>query len=315
MARLVDTLLRSDVLGHEQKRTLGSMPIIRGDNVAAYYYADSGKDEWVLTDDFPTVAPPFGRFAVEIHAEAVRASLARRYADDWQVYFGRFPKAWVVIFEGREHDPAIPYDVFRTQDPLIGVKWQLNAILVSWPATGNYKPFFPGGQYYCLDVDGKAMTFPNGEIATRGYWFVNQEVRPEDVSEERWAHIWSEDFGMLIRPALLAISFMHCKNVVQKVQPPAEFEIKRAQKKGYPTPITYRVLEIEPMKQVLRTEGKSEQVGLQRALHICRGHFKTYADKPLFGRVKGTFWWPSTVRGSLSHGAVIKDYAVQAPKA
>jgi len=72
-------------------------------------------------------------------------------------------------------------------------------------------------------------------------------------------------------------------------------------------------LEIDPMKEVLRTEGQVATVGLQKALHICRGHFKTYDEKPLFGRLKGTFWWPQTLRGSANQGVVLKDYAVKAP--
>jgi len=70
-------------------------------------------------------------------------------------------------------------------------------------------------------------------------------------------------------------------------------------------------LEIEPMKKVLKSEGNIDEVGLQRALHICRGHFKDYSNgKGLFGKHKGLYWWDSTVRGTESEGKIIKDYNI-----
>ena len=81
-----------------------------------------------------------------------------------------------------------------------------------------------------------------------------------------------------------------------------------------PPTVRYHVLEIEPLKRILRTEGKSEETGLKRALHICRGHFKDYREHGLFGKFKDIYWWDSQVRGNLSEGIVNKDYSVDAPK-
>jgi hypothetical protein len=51
--------------------------------------------------------------------------------------------------------------------------------------------------------------------------------------------------------------------------------------------------------------------GLVHALHICRGHFKTFTeDAPLFGKRVGTYWWASQVRGKAEEGVVEKDYRV-----
>lgn len=115
-------------------------------------------------------------------------------------------------------------------------------------------------------------------------------------------------------PALLAISFMHCKNVVHRDV--TEFEgpsAKWIRRQKAPV-VKYRILDINPMKEVLRTEGGSETNGLKKALHICRGHFATYtADKPLFGNIVGTVWKPAHVRGDIKQGAVVKDYSVSPP--
>jgi len=108
---------------------------------------------------------------------------------------------------------------------------------------------------------------------------------------------------------------MHCKNVQLKTQiPPAPLSKKYQKKTGRPL-VKYKVLEIEPMKKVLRTEGQSETLGLKHALHICRGHFKDYSNgSGLFGKYKGLYWWESTVRGNPANGVVIKDYNVNPPQ-
>jgi len=117
---------------------------------------------------------------------------------------------------------------------------------------------------------------------------------------------------MCFPPALMAISFMNCKNVVKQDATETEGPANKWLRRMKQPKLRYHVLNIEPMKQVLRTEGGVEQNGLKKALHICRGHFATYTDdKPLFGRVTGTFWKPSHVRGSIEQGAVVKDYAVK----
>lgn len=89
--------------------------------------------------------------------------------------------------------------------------------------------------------------------------------------------------------------------------------IVQAERKGTPL-LDYRVLNIEPMKRVLRSEGGLEEAGPRVALHICRGHFKDYRDGPgLFGKHKSVYWWEGSVRGSLVRGKVEKDYQVNPP--
>ncbi len=108
----------------------------------------------------------------------------------------------------------------------------------------------------------------------------------------------------------LGISFMHCKNVRQ-IESKETASEKFHKQYGVPK-YTYRTIQIDPMKEVLRREGKSETDGMQRAMHICRGHFSTYSeDKPLFGKYPGTFYVPDHVRGNKKRGEVVKDYDVK----
>jgi hypothetical protein len=115
-----------------------------------------------------------------------------------------------------------------------------------------------------------------------------------------------------MNPALLALSFMNCKNVeVVRHDPPTP--TPRQQRHLKKPLLRYHTLNIEPMKRVLRTEGgATESSGLKRALHICRGHFANYTDKGLFGKYFGRFWVPAHVRGTIEEGIVAKDYAVKA---
>lgn len=123
-----------------------------------------------------------------------------------------------------------------------------------------------------------------------------------------------EQFVAMAWPADVAMTFAHCKNVsMQEHRTPPKVAKKRA-KAGKPIGTTYKTLVIDPMKETLRTEGNIEKNGLKKALHICRGHFATYTeDKPLFGKVTGTFWKPMHVRGNKKRGEVKKDYAIKAP--
>lgn len=114
----------------------------------------------------------------------------------------------------------------------------------------------------------------------------------------------------------VTISFMHCKKQTKLIEhtPPEKVQRKRA-RRNKPPLTKYYTLDIEPLKEILRTEGRVHEVGLPKALHICRGHFKDYSQgKGLFGKYKGLYWWDSHIRGSEDAGAVVKDYAVKLPE-
>ena len=107
-----------------------------------------------------------------------------------------------------------------------------------------------------------------------------------------------------------SLNFLHCRNV-----------LRITNENKYPRPIRrqghkpkfekFYTLQIEPMKKVLEDEGNIKGNGILKAFHICRGHFRTYEeDKPLFGKLTGTFWIPNHTRGSMEVGRVLKDYKI-----
>lgn len=155
-----------------------------------------------------------------------------------------------------------------------------------------------------IDEEGRAIPDETGQIS----------CYVPDLSAEQ-VHELNSHLSKFLHPAELATCFMHCNNVERiEVTPPDKASRKHHKRYGHPL-TRYYTLEIDPMKRVLGSQGGAHKNGLKRALHICRGHFKTYTeDKPLFGKRTGTYWWPQTVRGSKKHGEIVKDYSVKAPQ-
>lgn len=117
----------------------------------------------------------------------------------------------------------------------------------------------------------------------------------------------------ILGPMIMGLLFSHCRNVKVREVSPSRHERRLAQRTR--TPVwTHYVLEINPMKELLKQEGYSETRGIKYALHICRGHFANYTEgKGLFGKYHGQYWIPQHVRGSAEQGIVEKDYEVKAP--
>lgn len=113
----------------------------------------------------------------------------------------------------------------------------------------------------------------------------------------------------LFAVTLLAITFMHCKNVTIN-DVPSEIRKPKSKKRGErPARLSFHQLEIRPLTRAIR-EGTSSGDGAKKALHICRGHFKEFTSKGLFGKHLGLFWWDSHLRGTLARGIVEKEYVV-----
>lgn len=108
-----------------------------------------------------------------------------------------------------------------------------------------------------------------------------------------------------------ATTFCHCNNVEYYEKNHPEALQKANKKRGKIPQETYRILDIGGLKKQAKSESNEECGELQTALHICRGHFKTYTeDNPLFGKHTGTYWWPMHKRGSEDNGKVNKDYNI-----
>lgn len=285
--------------------TLAGIPItpVIIDNVVEYMY--SAERGWGFPDFF-NVAPPWPTYFTEwdrpaYPSEFVNAATPRSmgtllgYAEDangigscdrderrcgadavrrWSVRvftFARFDRSHLTL-------PNIPQ---------IPTKFLRHAFLM---AMGRFSVHADGSP--CLGAD--ALEY--GLVGDR-------EANEDDFAS----------FRLYLFPALLATTFAHCKNVSfgQSWGIPRMPKHSKSFERKYGIPATkYVTLQIEPFKKTVRRETGSESL-TPKSLHICRGHFKTYRDKGLFGKYKGTFWVPQHKRGDPAVGEVKKTYKVE----
>jgi len=267
-------------LNREFRSALERSQVIVADNVAEHWYGFRPEEgRWSIEDDFPNIAPPFALFFIEF-------GRPRSFAGEKpEMALSRvFPHATGFFFDAVERDEG---------------GWYVHVIQISEFRKG--RPFVPLLEWH-IDLNAR------GEVeAVRGQMKVNEEVRAALTDNP-----YADNLGQFIYPALMTLAFMHCKNVSASQEVPPD-RLSRAHERRHGRPLTrYHVLDIQPMRRILDTEGEAQTQGLRHALHICRGHFKTFTDDaPLFGRHVGTYWWPSYARGSADHGVVEKDYRVR----
>jgi hypothetical protein len=146
---------------------------------------------------------------------------------------------------------------------------------------------------------------------------VNDAGKPLDFSLTLTAITGLKGLGQqsdlvgLCNPVFQALSLLHCKNVATETKEVAT-TINERHRRKHPPLVTYRMLKIRPAggKRFSQLATPGTPGDTETPYHICRGHFKTFDEKPLLGRVKGTFWWADHARGDRKHGQVIKDYSV-----
>lgn len=287
--------------------------VILADNVADYFMSHGvttkeGADPLDTLDaaidlfDFPVLTPPFPRMFIEYHFRSSWLSdLVPNLRLHGFVRLGAFVNA---IELGHDTRQRISRRFHRD------VRWRVQAAIYMEPI-----PFRIVGPIlqvrFDVDSDGRsnresiAMAIP-GKV---------QNLASEYCWDEKAGKIViTQEARMAVTPLLLTICFMNCKNVTLETVRP-ERNMPKQFKRRKTMPYTeYKILDIRPMHSILRNEGKVHEVGLKKALHVCRGHFKTYTpDSPLFGKVEGTFWWGNFARGS-GPARVIKDYRVHAPE-
>lgn len=297
---LRELMERADKATEEIKDSLRKAVVIVIDNVCEYVYAHTGKLSWHATKDFPCLTPPFNNFWMEMRkpSKFIMTDGKGGTSEGSSKDFGL--KRWAFHFIANTIDKSREVIEDGLYEKIVGAypsEWAQSAFILRadyyWHSDTFKGPL--DAMYLLVDAKGQALTEP---ICTRR----------GELHEAEFA-TWH------LPPALLAISFMHCKNVVVTENKPDAKLQKARQRRGQKPLVRYRTLNIEPMAKILKREGKSDETGLKKALHVCRGHFSTYTtERPLFGKVSGTFWIPSHIRGSGDEGEVIKDYSVDVPK-
>lgn len=112
-----------------------------------------------------------------------------------------------------------------------------------------------------------------------------------------------------------ALMLINCQNIKTIKNTPSQPFNKSRRKKGKTELFTYHTLKLilpgyrshEPSDIDIKDLNK-----IDKRLHFCRGHFKTYTnERPLFGKYTGRFWWPSQIKGNKEKGLVLKNYSVE----
>lgn len=114
--------------------------------------------------------------------------------------------------------------------------------------------------------------------------------------------------------AFEAFYLLHQKHEIELVTPSRQVS-RQVERKTGKKPSPYFEIKVDPTKTQKRYTSTG-QSGRTRDAHIVRGHFATYTDeKPLFGRLTGTFFKPAHVRG-LTEGDMpkAKNYRIVLPE-
>ncbi|MGV9310348.1 hypothetical protein ACWENQ_40965 [Nonomuraea sp. NPDC004354] len=187
--------------------------------------------------------------------------------------------------------------------------WVMDATLfIEWD---KGKPFVLALMTWLLEEDGRYI--PEAGLPAPGpYTRMSYPMDPDHpgIVENLCESLFMR-YG--IAPATLAMTFglMHSKNVDVELQVPAEKQSRAHLRRRGVSLTRYSVLDIHPVTRALERDGKASTDGLGTALHICRGHFKTYRhEAPLFGKLSGQYWWNEHQRGKAEQGEVHSSYRV-----
>lgn len=268
------------------------LPVIEMSNVSRYYY-ESEQEYWDLRDDFPNLAPPYP--AMWFESKMQKRIHSKDCGDTDVAALVPNGRVGAVI---HALDPAT--QKFEGEPPA-GTKWVLWCELyIDFGRRGVTCEGPHGSIFLCVSAEGAILETP---------WM---QSYIDDVHHDPQAVDLMESIITWLYPAFLTICFLHCKNVTMVENAVPKPLAKKYREKHGITPTSYKTLVIEPLKQILRREGGSDKVGVQKALHICRGHFRDYREgRGLFGKYHGQFWMPSIVRGSKGEKAPPREIEVK----
>lgn len=291
--RLYDRVIAKADVSEEWYEDLRNAHVIIADNVASFYMLGEKKWGW---SDFPNIAPPFSSIfyearipnnPVEWRARNLRGSLnitefgvlwvsRQHYTDTWS---GWLLELYVFV--------ASPYN--HPEEPFVSFRLAVNR---EGEADPDYQDWSFGFAFQSMSAEQERAI----------------EAMDQEALQRTMAHMNS-----ILSVTFLATSFLHCKNVeLNEVKPSPELMKATLKRHGIPMHC-YKVLSIDPMKKILHGQMGNGN-SLQKSLHICRGHFKDYRERGLFGKLKGRYWFPQHMRGDVEVGVVEKRYNVNSPQ-
>jgi hypothetical protein len=283
-----ELLLDMEQLPNVIRVALSFSQVVRIQNVADYYLAIGAIKGVRFPEDFPNLAPSFDNMFMEWELRL----------EDTNIHFGH-------VFFYKEHDGWRENGGPRWEGTMITLIGAGEDLVIR---DGNYVHAF---LRYSVMVDGSFSDPSEILLSPLASQFAQGIVEGDPARKELGIHLAARYFSDI---PLLALSFMHCNNVqIEERGLQSGKRRTRGQNRSQPEYKHY-VLRIDAIKHILERVGQVGEHGIAQALHICRGHFRTYTeDGPLFGKHTGTFFVSQHLRGVASAGQVRKDYDIGVP--
>lgn len=264
-------------------------PDVLSDGREVPYYKSS-----LLPKDMPSVCPPWGTFFLEWNVpEDLQASMCMKQA-------GALVFAYDMKNPNDEGDFLLKAFGSRVHERCLddedreSVRWMLGIVQL-W----THEKGFP----VCTYVSDIRYVRNDGRLL--GYF------APIDLLSSLGKNlkvIGESNSVFLLYPGFFGLSLLNCHNVeavdaTDTVGP----SIRWTRRAKLPR-LEYKVLNVHSVRSPSGKAGTGEKQP-DKALHVCRGHYRTYTDdSKLFGKLTGTFWIPQHIRGSSESGEVHKDY-------
>lgn len=317
---LYDDLKKSPGVSDAIKDVLNDAYVVRAQNVANWYWEDSDQEDWDICKDFPIIVPPHHRLFIEYRNPSQINSLGK--------FLNHTLAGWKMGLLFTRWDAGDPQNYGAVSQAFDdqGIRWMVDVALFA--STDEQILFFDQNPLnpimlrwtYGIDEKGKLWRDSND----RSRLFLGLQVSPglyttgpkelQSAMQAQMKLYQGNFLRSLLDVGLMTISFMHWKGVeVVEITPPSLGSPSKGNKRnrhGLHFDSRYHILKIEPTKKILKDEGRSDELGNKKALHICRGHFKDYRESGLFGKIKEIVWVNEHTRGSIVNGVVGKDYSI-----
>lgn len=295
---------------------------------ATWFLKDTKQEYWDYTDDFPCIIPPSPLTWLEFEAPD-RIESEERVVENHQLRRSGIMAVTHELdvdarLEALTHDHLLRYmsklDGNRSEESIFSAErsgrdvYQAAAIakgiLPRWLTVWNLiaEPM-AGDEVYAFGLYGMYLDEQGRVIKGLNACITGMPQRAQE--EIRAKSDGKFDFFADLLPYMFALSISHCKNVATIEQPVPAAVAKKRVRRGLPY-FTYRILDIKPVQRAASDKSASPGSETQRALHFVRGHMKTYtADRPLFGKYTGSYWWHMHRAGAMEAGVADKSYRVQ----
>jgi len=293
--------------------------VFRVDNVCEYMEAKKNEWDW---NDFPNVAPAYrsmwmewqlkneNRQTIGVLISSAECRTTQEAADAL-----RQLKLTVLMKFGLKDTDDVAKSLLEMADvPPEQLKWILH--MTTFVRFNMEKLIvFVGNTFLLVKENGESFASPEmngkGVMSHPSAWIVEMlKGRAEQGHQSAIAYAHS-----LAGVPCMSLSFLHARGIKEQAAPPIPDALQRARVRRGRLPLfRHHTLVLDVPKRIIRDGNQGNEDLTPQALHLVRGHFKNFNEKPLFGKHKGIWFWHPTVKGNRSAGEITKDYEIRVPK-